>query len=73
MSEALRATIAHVFGTLKLHRIMANHLPENTRSAALLKKLGFAVEGYARDYLFIAGAWRDHVLTALTNHAMLRP
>lgn len=23
------------------------------------------VEGYARDYLYIAGAWRDHVLTAL--------
>jgi hypothetical protein len=25
------------------------------------------VEGYARDYLIVAGAWRDHVLTSLTN------
>jgi len=73
MSEALRAAIGHVFSVVKLHRIMANHLPENVRSARLLKKLGFAVEGYARDYLFIAGEWRDHVLTALTNHEMLRP
>jgi len=23
------------------------------------------VEGYARDYLYIDGEWRDHVLTAL--------
>jgi ribosomal-protein-alanine N-acetyltransferase len=29
-----------------------------------LRALGFTVEGYARDYLFIDGAWRDHVLTA---------
>lgn len=73
MSEALRAAIAWVFSELGLHRIMANHLPENVRSGALLKKLGFAVEGYARDYLYIDGAWRDHVLTALTNHAKKQP
>ncbi len=73
MSEALRVALPWAFATLKLHRIMANHIPENVRSAKLLKKLGFAVEGYARDYLFIDGAWRDHVLTALTNHEMKRP
>ncbi|ANT59341.1 alanine acetyltransferase [Salipiger sp. CCB-MM3] len=64
MTEMLEALIPHVFGELGLHRIMAAHLPENTRSAALLARLGFEVEGHARDYLRIAGRWRDHVLTA---------
>lgn len=67
MSEALRATNAFVFGELKLHRIMANYRPENERSGRLLERLGFAREGLARDYLFIDGQWRDHVLTALVN------
>jgi ribosomal-protein-alanine N-acetyltransferase len=67
MQEGLEAAIAHVFGPMRLHRIMANHLPYNQRSGALLRRLGFIPEGYARDYLFIDGAWRDHVMTALTN------
>lgn len=67
MTEALRAAIDHAFGALGLHRIMANHLPENERSARLLARLGFRREGLAERYLFIAGAWRDHVLNALVN------
>ena len=73
MQEALEAAIAHAFGTLRLHRIMANHLPHNQRSGALLRRLGFVPEGYARDYLYIDGAWRDHVLTALTNPSPAAP
>jgi [ribosomal protein S5]-alanine N-acetyltransferase len=70
MSEALRAGIAEVFGpVLRLHRIQANVRPENQRSLALLERLGFEREGFARQYLFIAGAWRDHVMTALRNPA----
>lgn len=69
MAEALRAVIGHAFGPLRLHRLMANHRPENVRSGALLARLGFVAEGFARDYLFIDGAWRDHVLTSLTNPA----
>jgi [ribosomal protein S5]-alanine N-acetyltransferase len=69
MSEALRATNAYVFESLRLHRIMANYRPENARSARLLERLGFVREGLAPAYLFIDGAWRDHVLTALTNPA----
>jgi ribosomal-protein-alanine N-acetyltransferase len=67
MSEALRAANAYMFDTMRLHRIMANYRPENERSARVLERLGFAREGVARDYLFIDGAWRDHVLTSLTN------
>lgn len=67
MDEALRAAIRYAFDDLRLHRIMANYRPINERSGKLLRRLGFTVEGYARDYLFIAGEWRDHIMTALTN------
>lgn len=69
MHEALACTLAHVFDVLRLHRVQANYLPENHRSARLLQRLGFRVEGLARDYLYVNGAWRDHVLTALTSPA----
>ena len=67
MYEALFAAIEWAFDELNLHRIEANHRPENVRSGALLRRLEFVPQGYARDYLRIDGAWRDHVLTALTN------
>jgi ribosomal-protein-alanine N-acetyltransferase len=72
MYEALVAATAYAFETLRLHRIMANYVPTNERSGRLLRRLGFLVEGYARDYLLVGGAWRDHVLTSLTN-TQLRP
>ena len=67
MHEALEATIEHVFTVLRLHRIQANYVPVNARSGRLLERLGFTREGLARNYLFVDGAWRDHVLTALIN------
>lgn len=67
MREALEAAIGYAFETLRLHRIMANYIPTNERSGGLLKRLGFTVEGYARDYLIINGEWRDHIMTSLTN------
>jgi ribosomal-protein-alanine N-acetyltransferase len=69
MAEALRATNAFMFATMRLHRIMANFRPENDRSRRLLERLGFVEEGFARAYLFIDGAWRDHVLTTLVHPA----
>jgi ribosomal-protein-alanine N-acetyltransferase len=67
MEEALRAAIGYCFEELGLHRVMANYMPTNERSGRVLAKLGFVPEGYARDYLLLAGDWQDHVLTALTN------
>jgi [ribosomal protein S5]-alanine N-acetyltransferase len=67
MFEALTASIAHVFRHLNLHRLMANYVPGNERSGRLLRRLGFTVEGYARDYLLLDGVWKDHLLTSLTN------
>jgi [ribosomal protein S5]-alanine N-acetyltransferase len=66
MREALAAALADAFSArVGLHRVQANARPENTRSLALLARLGFEREGLAREYLFIDGAWQDHVMTAL--------
>lgn len=72
MKKIVSHAIAHGFNEMKLHRIMANHMPENERSAALLKSLGFEREGYAKDYLLINGKWEDHVLNALINENLGR-
>ena len=67
MTEALRAATTYVFKELGLHRVMANYIPRNVRSGRLLGRLGFVIEGYARDYLLVNGRWEDHVLTSLIN------
>lgn len=61
-------TISIGFNELGLHRIMANYMPHNNRSAKLLARLGFVIEGVAKDYLQIQGKWENHILTSLTNH-----
>ncbi|HEV3101630.1 MAG TPA: GNAT family N-acetyltransferase [Candidatus Dormibacteraeota bacterium] len=67
MTEAVQAAVAFAFGTWGLHRVAANYMPRNTRSAAVLEHSGFKVEGHAPAYLMINGRWEDHVLTAITN------
>lgn len=67
MRKTLQITNRHCFEQMGLHRIMANHLPSNTRSERLLESLGFEREGCARAYLKIAGVWEDHTLRSLIN------
>lgn len=67
VTEAVQAVIAYAFGPLNLHRVRACYLPANERSGAVLRRLGFVIEGYARDYLLIDGRWQDQVLTGLIN------
>ncbi|WP_182058219.1 GNAT family N-acetyltransferase [Pantoea sp. ME81] len=65
MYEALKGSITYVHDNYKIHRIMANHLPDNLRSNKTLSSLGFAKEGYAQSYLKINGQWQDHILNSL--------
>ncbi len=67
MGEALKAAIDYMFQAVGLHRIMANYMPSNGRSARVLERLGFVIEGHAKEYLQINGQWEDHVLTSLVN------
>ncbi|OYT88048.1 MAG: alanine acetyltransferase [Burkholderiales bacterium PBB6] len=74
MHEALVAALAEAFSPrINLHRVQAAFRPENTRSGALLQRLGFRPIGLSPDYLFIDGAWRDHQLCALLNPAFHTP
>lgn len=69
MTEAALVSLDYMFTVVRLHRVMANYQPHNHRSAAVLRRLGFTIEGTAKNYLYIGGAWRDHVLTSLTAPA----
>lgn len=69
MREVLEVGLNWAFDDLGLHRVMANYLPSNERSARLLDHLGFEREGYARRYLQIAGVWQDHVLMSKLRDA----
>lgn len=62
MGEALDGVIAYAFDDLDLSRLEAACVAHNFRSRRVLERAGFHVEGLARAYLQINGAWRDHVL-----------
>jgi ribosomal-protein-alanine N-acetyltransferase len=54
------------FGTAGLHRLEAATLTTNASSQAVLRKNRFTEIGVSPRYLFIDGAWRDHILFART-------
>lgn len=65
MTGAIGAVSEFAFERLKLHRLEAACLPANEPSRRVLLKSGFQQEGYAREYLRIAGTWHDHLLFGL--------
>ena len=65
MTRAVAAVARFGFDSLRLHRIEAACIPDNAPSIALLERNGFQREGFARAYLKINDAWRDHILLAL--------
>jgi ribosomal-protein-alanine N-acetyltransferase len=65
MTRAVAAAVAFSFSSLRLHRIEAACIPDNHASSRVLERNGFHKEGFARAYLRINGAWRDHLLFAL--------
>jgi len=66
-TAAVKAAVRFAFGRLGLHRVEAACVPENVRSARVLQKSGFQLEGRARAYLQIDGRWRDHSLFGIVK------
>jgi len=58
---ALALVVDHCFRGVGLHRVEADVRPENAASLRVVRKLGFVEEGVHRRFLFIDGAWRDHL------------
>src|SRR5206468_11042647 len=73
MTEAVGAAVDFAFRSWNLHRVAANYMPRNSRSAAVLERCGFKIEGHAPSYLLIDGRWEDHVLTAIINPDWVGP
>lgn len=67
MGKAIKLLLPYAFGPLKLRRIHAACLPDNSSSKKVLVKTGFKEEGFARDYLQINGKMRDHLLYGMTK------
>lgn len=62
MKRAVRAIIPFAVQGLRLHRLEAACMPSNAASIRVLEGTGFTREGFAREYLKIAGRWEDHIL-----------
>ena len=60
MRTGLAQVITHCFDQLGLNRLEANVQPANQKSRALVRALGFRLEGLSERYLQIGGEWRDH-------------
>ncbi|MFD8074306.1 GNAT family N-acetyltransferase [Streptomyces sp. NBC_00510] len=66
MPTAVALAVDHCFRAVGLHRVEVCIRPENMPSRRVVEKLGFREEGLRPRYLHIDGAWRDHLVFALT-------
>ncbi len=66
-TEAIGLIIKLAFEDLNLHRIEANIQPQNLPSIAVVKKNGFAKEGFSPKYLQVDGIWCDHERWTIIN------
>ncbi len=73
MPTALALVVDHCLTEVGLHRIEANIRPENGPSLRVVRKLGFREEGLHPRFLFIDGAWQDHLSFAVTVEDLTEP
>lgn len=64
--RAAALLIDHLFVELGLHRIEVTVRPENAASLRVVQKLHLRPEGMRRAAIHVDGAWRDHLVFALT-------
>lgn len=69
-TAAAALAVAHALGPVGLHRVEATVDPDNAASREVVRHVGMREEGLLRRYLDICGAWRDHLLYAITVDEM---
>jgi ribosomal-protein-alanine N-acetyltransferase len=70
-TEATRLLLEFGREELRLRRVVATCHPDNVASARVLEKAGMQQEGRMRDHLRVRGSWRDSLLYAAINPAVL--
>lgn len=64
-STAVALVVDYCFHEMGLHRVEVCVRPENAPSLKVVEKVGFRYEGLRQKYIFIDGAWRDHLCFVL--------
>ena len=64
---AVSLAIDYLFDELNLHRVEIDIRPENAASLRVVEKLGLRKEGLKERFIHIDGAWRDHLVFAVTK------
>ncbi|MCX6306444.1 MAG: GNAT family N-acetyltransferase [Bacteroidetes bacterium] len=66
--EAMELFIRYAFGTLRLHQLYCNILPDNVASLQLFEKLGFVRCGIKKEWVHDGLQWQDEWMFQLLNH-----
>jgi [ribosomal protein S5]-alanine N-acetyltransferase len=67
-TEAATAIVQFGFEELKLHRIWAECVADNTGSARVLEKLGMRREAHFREHQYYRNRWWDTLIYAILAH-----
>lgn len=67
-TEAAHALLNLAFSTLKLHRVWAQCIAENSASAHVMEKLGMRCEGRLRESEWMHGRWWDMLVYGILTH-----
>ncbi len=65
ITRATSALVSQAFSELRLHRVVIRCATENTRSAAVPRRLGFHLEGTHRDAEWLYDHYVDHHVFAM--------
>ena len=64
-TEAVSAILDYVFDDLEAHRVIGSADARNTRSMALMKRLGMRQEAHFVKSMWFKGEWADDVIYAI--------
>ena len=67
MTKSVAALVKQAFLDLNLHKIMIETDPDNQKSKAIPKRLGFVYEGLLKDQRYINSKYRDAEIYSIFN------